>query len=89
MEYQIDFAGSAEGTLYRLGMMRSYATLADVIAAVGPVMSIEPSEAASIAITDEEYGGPQWLVYPSRRAMDMDDDGSRAVLIVSRRKVSR
>jgi hypothetical protein len=84
MTYTISHAGSHEGTLSTLGLIRSYATRADVLYSIAPVLRLDTEAAVWIKVDDDNYHAMQWFLYRSKAAADADDDGSSAVVIIER-----
>ena len=83
-QYTIGFAGVHRGTLSTLGLIRSYATRADVLESIAPALELDAKSAVWVKVDDDSYPAMQWFLYRSKDAADADDDGSSAVVIIER-----
>ena len=87
--YAIIHANGREFQLKACGVLRLYESRVDLLDSIAPVLGLDFESAEWVRIDDEEYGGPQWLLYRSRDAADADDDGSGAIAIVAHAKAEQ
>lgn len=83
-QYTIAYAGGREFQLQACGVMRSYATRADVLDSIAPVLEFDAESAVWVKVDDDSCPAMQWFLYRSKDAADWDNDGSSAIVIIER-----